>query len=149
MTTIKTIIRLLRQDDFNAVVAIDERVSPLRRSDYFRNKFVRALDEKNQSVISLVAEVEGKVAGFVVSELFTGEYGIQETEATLDTIGIHPDYQLKGIGRQLMDELTAHLKKTGVIKLSTLAGWNDFQLVRFFSATGFKPSETINLELIL
>jgi len=149
MTTIKTNIRSLRQDDFDAVVAIDEKVFQHSRSEYFQDKFARALDEKNQSVISLVAEVEGRVSGFVMCELFGGEYGILETEATLDTIGIHPDYQLKGVGRQLMDELTAHLKKTGVIKLSSLAGWNDFQLVRFFSATGFKPSETINLELRL
>ncbi len=129
------------------MVEIDEKVFNHARQDYYETKFARALDEKGRLVLSLVAEVEGKVTGFVMCELFVGEYGIPATTATLDTIGIHPDSQGKGVGKRLMEEFIAHLRKAGVQKINTLVDWNDWQLIRFFSGSGFAPAKTINLEL--
>ena len=134
-------------DDEATVVEIDEQVFQRARPDYYETKFARALDEKDQVVLSLVVELDGDVVGFVMCELFAGEYGIPTTTATLDTIGIHPDFQGKGVGKQLMAEFIGHLRKAGVQKINTLVDWNDWQLIRFFSASGFSPAKTINLEL--
>lgn len=147
MSTATVEIRPLNQEDFNAVVEIDEKVFSQARPEYYETKFARALDEKDRMVLSLIAEVDGKVVGFVMCELFVGEYGIPATTATLDTIGINPDYQGKGIAKQLMDEFIGHLRKAGVQKINTLVDWNDWQLIRFFSASGFGPAKTVNLEL--
>jgi len=87
------------------------------------------------------------VVGFVMGELFIGEYGISQEEATLDTIGVDPDCQHKGVGEQLIKEFVDHLKRVGVGSVTTLVRWDDPNLIRFFSANNFKPSETINLEL--
>jgi hypothetical protein len=43
------------------VVAIDENVFGTSRPDYYENKFRRALDDKDRVVMSLVAEIGGKV----------------------------------------------------------------------------------------
>ena len=142
-------IRLLNQSDFKAVVVIDEKVFGQARPEYYETKFARALDEKNRIPLSLVAETEGRVVGFVMCELFIGEYGIPVTTATLDTIGIDPDFQGQGIARQLMGKLIGHLRKAGVRKINALVDWNDWQLIRFFSAIGFGPAKTINLELTI
>jgi len=75
-----------------------------------------------------------------------GEYGIFEEEARLDTIGVDPDYQHKGIGEQLINEFMDHLRTVGVKKINTLVDWNDSKLIHFFSANQFSPSRTINLE---
>ena len=147
MSTSQVDIRPLTKKDFDAVVEIDAKVFNHARPDYYENKFVRALDGKDRLVLSLVAEVKGKVAGFVMGELFVGEYGIPATTATLDTIGIHPDSQGIGVGKQLIAEFIGHLRKAGVQKINTLVDWNDWQLIRFFSASGFAPAKTINLEL--
>ncbi len=147
MATAKAAVRLLNQNDFKAVVIIDEKVFGHARPEYYETKFARALDEKNSIPLSLVAEVEAKVVGFLMCELFVGEYGIPVTTATLDTIGVAPDFQGRGIARQLMNELIGHLRKAGVKKINTLTDWNDWQLIRFFSASGFGPAKTINLEL--
>ena len=147
MGAAKVDVRLLNQKDFKAVVIIDEKVFGHARPEYYETKFARALDEKNRIPLSLVAEVEGRVVGFVMCELFIGEYGIPVTTATLDTIGIDLDFQGQGIGRQLMDELIRHLRKIGVKKINALVDWNDWQLIRFFSVCGFGPAKTINLEL--
>jgi ribosomal protein S18 acetylase RimI-like enzyme len=78
--------------------------------------------------------------------LYMGEYGIYQEEATLDTIGVDPDSQRKGIGKQLINEFMDHLKRLGVQKINTLVDWNDSRLIHFFSANKFSPSKSINLE---
>jgi len=149
MGAVKAEIRPLNQNDFKAVVVIDEKVFSHghARPEYYETKFARALEEKNRIPLSLVAEIEGKVVGFVMCELFIGEYGMPVTTAALDTIGVDPDFQGQGIARQLMNELIGHLRKIGVQRINALAEWNDWQLIRFFSAIGFAPAKTINFEL--
>ncbi|MEE4261850.1 MAG: GNAT family N-acetyltransferase [Desulfobacteraceae bacterium] len=143
-------IRLMKAEDFDAVVAIDEKVLEASRSEYYEMKFEKLLNSKDYVPASLVAEEkDGTVVGFVMGELFMGEYGIFQEEATLDTIGVDPNYQHKGIGELLINELVDHLEKLGVQKINTLVDWNDTRLIHFFSANQFSPSKTINLERCL
>lgn len=140
-------IRLMQADDFDAVVGIDEKVVKASRPEYYEMKFEKLFKSKDYLPASLVAEMEnGRVVGFVMGEIYMGEYGIFQQEATLDTIGVDPDHQHKGIGRQLLNEFMDHLRKLGVEKLNTLVDWNDSKLIHFFSANRFSPSKTINLE---
>ena len=144
-STIK--IRLMKADDFDAVVRIDGKVLGTSRPEYYEVKFEKILKSRDYLPVSLVAEKEdGTVAGFVMGELYMGEYGIFQEEATLDTIGVDPDCRHKGIGKQLIDEFVDHLRKVGVRKINTLVAWNDSKLIHFFSANRFCPSKTINLE---
>lgn len=144
-STIK--FRLMKVDDFDAVVGIDEKVLEVFRSEYYEMKFEKLFKSKDYLPASLVAEQEdGTVLGFVMGEIYMGEYGIFQEEATLDTIGVDPDHQHKGIGEQLINEFIDHLKKVGVQKINTLVDWNDTKLIHFFSANQFSPSKTINLE---
>jgi len=144
-STIK--IRLMKADDFDAVVAIDEKILKSPRPEYYEVKFEKLFKSKDYLPASLVAEKEdGTVVGFVMGEIYMGEFGIFQEEASLDTIGIDPDYQHKGIGEQLMNEFMDHLRTVGVNKVNTLVDWNDSKLIHFFSANRFSPSKTINLE---
>jgi ribosomal protein S18 acetylase RimI-like enzyme len=140
-------IRLMKADDFDAVVAIDEKIIKASRPEYYEVKFEKLFTSKDYLPASLVAEEEnGTVVGFVMGELYMGEYGIFQEEASLDTIGVDPDYQHKGIGEQLINEFMDHLRTVGVQKINTLVDWNDSKLIHFFSANQFIPSRTINLE---
>jgi predicted N-acetyltransferase YhbS len=137
----------MKAGDFDAVVGIDEKVLKASRPEYYKLKFERLVQSRDYVPTSLVAEAEdGTVVGFVMGELYIGEYGISQEKATLDTFGVDPDYQHKGIGEQLIDEFVSHLKKLGVQKVNTLVDWNDSKLIHFFSANHFSPSKTINLE---
>ena len=143
-------IRLMKADDFDAVVAIDEKVLKTSRPEYYQMKFEKLFETKDYLPASLVAEDEnGTVVGFVMGEIYMGEYGIFQEEARLDTIGVDPDHQHKGIGKQLINEFLDHLRALGVQKINTLVDWNDSKLIHFFSANKFSPSKTINLERIL
>ncbi len=147
-STIK--IRLMKVEDFNAVVRIDEKVLKASRPEYYRLKFETLVQSPDHLPTSLVAEEEdGTVVGFVMGKLYIGEYGISEDKATLDTIGVDPDYQHKNIGQQLIHEFMDHLRRLGVQKVDTLVDGNDSKMMRFFSASKFIPSKTINLERAL
>ena len=144
----KTIkIRLMKAEDYDAVVRIDEKVLKTSRPEYYNMKFEKLFQTKDYLPASMVAEDEnGTVVGFVMGETYMGEFGIFDGAATLDTIGVDPDYQKKGIGEQLINEFLKHLKSLGVEKISTLVTWNNSDLIHFFSANRFAPSKTIYLE---
>jgi predicted N-acetyltransferase YhbS len=140
-------IRLMKADDFDAVVGIDEKILKASRQEYYELKFERLFKSKDYLPASLVAEGEdGAVVGFVMGEVYMGEYGIFQEGATLDTIGVDPSYQHRGIGKRLINEFLDHLRRVGVQKINTLVDWNDSKLIHFFSANQFSPSRTINLE---
>ena len=148
-STIK--IRLMKADDFDAVVGIDEKVLKASRPEYYEMKFEKLINSKDYLPTSLVAEGEdGTLVGFIMGELYMGEYGIFQEEATLDTIGVDPSCQHKGIGGQLINEFMDHLRDLNVQKVNILVDRNDSKLMHFFSANQFSPSKTIiNLERIL
>jgi ribosomal protein S18 acetylase RimI-like enzyme len=139
-------IRLMQTDDFAAVTRIDEKVLKASRPEYYTLKFEELVQSTDRLPTSLVAEEEdGTVVGFIMGELFIGEYGISQ-EATLDTIGVDPDYQHQGIGKLLLKEFMDHLKALGARKIGTLVDSNDARMMHFFTANQFGPSKTINLE---
>jgi ribosomal protein S18 acetylase RimI-like enzyme len=143
-STIK--IRLMQADDFVAVTRIDEKVLRVSRPEYYQLKFEELVQSTDRVPTSLVAEKEdGTVVGFVMGELLIGEYGISR-EATLDTIGVDPDYGHQGIGKLLLQEFMDHLKALGARRIFTLVDSNDSGMTHFFKANQFSPSKTINLE---
>jgi ribosomal protein S18 acetylase RimI-like enzyme len=143
-STIK--IRLMQADDFVAVTRIDEKVLRVSRPEYYQLKFEELVQSTDRVPTSLVAEKEdGTVVGFVMGDLLIGEYGISR-EATLDTIGVDPDYQHQGIGKLLLQEFMDHLKALGARRIFTLVDSNDSGMTHFFRANQFSPSKTINLE---
>jgi len=140
-------IRLMEADDFDAVVAIDEKVLKVSRPEYYEIKFDKYFKTSNFVPVSFVAVAkDGMVAGFIMGEIYIGEFGISQEGATLDTIGVDPDYQQQGIGEKLINEFAKHLRSLSVEKLHTLVDSNDDKLIHFFKENHFSPSKIINLE---
>lgn len=138
-------IRPLKKEDLEAIVAIDERVLGEKRKDYWERKLETMNTRSSQA--SLVAEVGGKVVGFILGDISGWEFGVPETIAWVDTIGMDPAYQKKGLARSLAHELIRNLRALGVKTIYTLVNWNDWDLLQFFHAMGFTRGDMINLEL--
>jgi len=138
-------IRPLKKEDLDAIVEIDEKVLGENRRNYWKRK-LELMDNKS-SQVSLVAEVEGKVVGFILGDVSGWEFGVPDTIGWIDTIGIDPVYQKKGLATALAQELVKKLKTVGVRTIYTLVSWNDWNLLQFFHAMGFTRGDMINLEL--
>ncbi len=139
------IIRPLKKDDLEPIVEIDEKVLGDNRKEYWERKLDLLNDQSSQ--ISLVAEVEGKVVGFILGDISGWEFGVPDTIGWIDTIGIDPAYQKKGLATALAQGLVKNLKAVGVETIYTLVSWNDWDLLQFFHAMGFTRGDMINLEL--
>jgi ribosomal protein S18 acetylase RimI-like enzyme len=140
------VIRNLRQTDQAIVTHIDSLASGFVRNTYFERKFKRIFGEDAHLLISLVAELNGKVVGYVMGEANTGEYGIPEPVASIDTIGIDPSCQRLGIGKLLIEDFCALAAKAGVELMTTLVSENDVDLITFFMRHQFKPAKMVALD---
>ena len=141
-------IRLMKSDDFDIVVKLDNKVVNKSRADYYRLKFEELVQSSDCVPASLVAEQDdGQLVGFVMGGILVGEYGISH-EATLETIVVDPNQRNKGIGQRLIDEFVDHMRSLGVQKISTLVDSTDTEMMHFFTSNRFTPSKTVNLERV-
>jgi len=139
-------IRPLTTGDLDAIVEIDHKVLGKTRRDYWKQKI--ELPNPRYPLSCLVAEIEGKVIGFIVGEVSGWEFGIPETIGWISTIGVDPVYQHRGVARRLSEEFISNLKAIGVTNVYTLVNWNDWDLLTFFRSMGFtRGGDMINLEL--
>ena len=138
-------IRPLKIEDLESIVTIDEKVLGEKRRDYWEKK-LQMMGEK-ASQVSLVAEVQGKVLGFILGDVSGWEFGVPDTVGWIDTIGVDPVHQKKGLATALAQELVQRLKAIGVRTIYTLVSWNDWDLLQFFHVMGFTRGDMINLEL--
>ncbi len=138
-------IRILNRDDLEAIVEIDEKVLGENRRNYWEGKLDR-MDQK-PSQVSLVVEIEKKVVGFILGDISGWEFGVPETTGWIDTIGVDPAYQKRGLATALAHELIKNLRGHGVKTVYTLVSWNDWDLLQFFHGMGFTRGDMINLEL--
>jgi len=142
------VIRVMKEDDLDGIVAIDAMYYGRERPEYYKEKLAAATKGAGINT-SLVAEVEGKLVGFMIGALYTGEFGIPETTATLDTIGVHPMAAGQRIASSLLEQFADQVQKLGVSSIHTLVDWSDRNLMLFFQRSGFVPSKRLNLELDL
>jgi ribosomal protein S18 acetylase RimI-like enzyme len=141
-------VRNLRSGDLDRVVALDALITGRERRGYYQNKLETNLLDTSVA-ISLGAERDGRLIGFLLARVWTGEFGLSEPTAVLDTIGVHPDFQHHGIGDALIDQLATNLRGLQVSTLRTEVAWEQFALLRFFHHHGFRPAPRVCLDLDL
>lgn len=137
-------VRSLREEDLGAVVRIDRKLTGFDRSAYYAVKFREMLVESGIRV-SLVAEEDGIVTGFIMARVDFGEFGQVETSAVIDTIGVHPAFGGSGIGHALLSQLLLNLSTLQVDTVLVQLSQENFTLQRFLHARGFSQSQRLVL----
>lgn len=137
-------VRRLKFDDLNAIVEIDNRVLGTKRPIYWHQKLEEMGEEEPSK--SLVAELDGRIEGFIIGTVSGWEFGVPNTIGWIDTIGVNPDYQKRGIATFLFKAILEEFKKDGIENIYVLVKWEDWDLMCFFKAMGFTKGNIINLE---
>ena len=143
-TSSSPVIRTIVPSDLDRVVEIDIKVLGKPRLEYWEMKL--ELVGKRSQISSLVAELDGKVIGFIIGGASRWEYGVPENIGWIDTIGIDPDFQRKGIAKLLFMKMTQELKTVGVDTITTFVKRRDPLLLKFFKSLGFQKGDMVNLE---
>jgi ribosomal protein S18 acetylase RimI-like enzyme len=95
--------------------------------------------------ICLVAELNGRVIGFMVSYILTFGFGIEKS-AWIATLGVDPESMGQGIGERLAREIFKLYKTMGISRVYTSVRWDSTDLLSFFKTLGFDRSMFMNLE---
>ena len=140
----KVHLRPTSRKDLEAVAAIDYSLLGKKRIEYWENKLEKA---ELSGVPSLVAEVEGKVIGFILGSASGWEYGIPENVGWIDTVGVAQEWQGIGISQLLFNEMCSMFRKTGVDTVYVFVDWKKWNLLKFFDKMGFRRGDMVNLEL--
>ena len=73
----RIVVRGLRPEDVEPVIALDAKTIGRRGDEYFKLKLQMAMNETGVEV-SLAAELDGLFVGFLIARVYYGEFGIAE-----------------------------------------------------------------------
>lgn len=140
----KVLVRSLSPDDINDVVRIDSKITGHDRRDFFQRKFQEVLYESGIRV-SLIAEIDDMVIGFMMARVDFGEFGRTASEAVIDTLGVAKDFRSQHVGHALLAQLLANLATLQVESVRSEVEWNNFSLLGFLESCSFNPSQRLVL----
>jgi len=139
-------VRPLESSDLDALVAIDEKLSGQTRKDYWHTRLdVAAL---RPPWMSLAAEMDGRVVGFLFGWVGESEFGIAERTGWIDLIGVDPGYRGLGVGQTLVARFVQSGRELRAIgKIATLIDLGQADIREFFTRLGFHHGPMIQLEM--
>ena len=92
-----------------------------------------------------MAELNGKVVGYLISYTLIGGFGIAKS-AWVANIGVNPKFMGQGIGEKMAEEIFKYYRNKGIKDIYTSVTWDSTDLLSFFKTLGFDRSEFINLK---
>ncbi|MGQ4006452.1 N-acetyltransferase [Francisellaceae bacterium CB300] len=103
-------------------------------------KLVRLLHTDNQSLVSLVAEVEGKIVGQIILSKMTAENDSNLSIYGLAPMCVAPDYQKSGIGTRLIEKAIVEAKKNKIDAIFVLGH------PKYYPKFGFKMTSLYQIK---
>lgn len=142
------VVRTLRADDLDDLVRLDAHSFGRPRPEYYKVKLKAALEEAGVR-LGLAAERDGAMVGFLMGSIYYGDYGAPEPVATLEAIGVHPEFRGRGVARALWDQFVKNVKAMRVDRVQTQVDWDNGDLLAFLRHVGFRPAPRLCLERAL
>lgn len=141
-------IRAVRRQDLDRVIAIDASATGVENRAYWLSVFRRYGDEAEPGRQFLVAEVDGRVAGYVIGEVRDWEFGAPPC-GWVFAINVAPEYRLGGIATRMLDALRSRFRRAGARKLRTILAHENTLILSFFRSQGMMAGPFIPLEIDL
>jgi GNAT superfamily N-acetyltransferase len=137
--------RAVEPSDLDAIVRIDEKLTGQTRKEYWRQRLeIAAL---RPPWMSLVAETDGRIVGFLFGWVGESEFGIARPTAWVDLIGVDPPYRGRGVGHALVDRFVSSGRELRAVeKVATLIDLGQADVREFFVRLGFHHGPMIQME---
>ena len=135
-------IRPMRSEDSDEISRIYSDITKKPVETDFA-KLIQAHAQGKDSAC-FVAELDGRVVGFMISYILTLGFGIEKS-AWIATMGVHPKYMGQGVGARLAEEIFKSYVAQGIKRVYTSVRWDSTDLLSFFRTLDFERSDFINL----
>jgi len=140
------IIRNLEIGDSEDISRIQKSITKEPNTiDY--HKVVQEEVKKDNSV-NVVAELDGKVVGFIITYILHGGFGLEKS-AWIGLFGVNPKYMGSGIGKKMAKKVFDELTKMNIKNVFTSVKWDSVDLLSFFKSLGFDRCNFINLTKVI
>ena len=139
-------LRRLKKKDAPEIARIDSAITKTGSTMNLR----RIVEEevKRPDDGSFVAEINGKVVGYIITHITSGSFGVDRC-AWITMTGVDPKHMGKGIGKSLAQRIFNFYKDEGVTDVFTTVRWDSTDLLSFFKTLDFDRSDFINLQMVL
>jgi GNAT superfamily N-acetyltransferase len=145
MNRTDVVVRPLEASDLDAIVAIDEKLSGHTRKDYWRRRLEIA--SLRPPWMSVVAEMDGRLVGFLFGWVGESEFGIAKPTGWIDLVGVDPAYRGRGVARALLDRFVESGRELRALaRVATLVDLGQGDVREFFLRRGFEPGRMVQLE---
>jgi ribosomal protein S18 acetylase RimI-like enzyme len=136
-------IRNLDKSDLPAIVAMEERGTGVVRPEFWEKR-IELSEAIRPHWTSLVAEVDGRVAGFILGRAGELEFGLPGTIAWIEIIGVDPPYRRQGIARAMIERFAASAEDHGIKTIFTLVDSGKAEMKQFFTRLGFVQGKMLH-----
>lgn len=130
----KIIVRPFKSEDCHEVVEL--AVGPLKQTRKDAEKVISWVPTVEHAEI-FVAEVEGKIVGFIMMEYPGGEKWARI--GYISWIAVHPEHQRKGYGSKLIQAGEESARKRGMRRLYVASSIKDDYAICFYITNGLLP----------
>jgi len=138
-------VRAIEPSDLPALMRIDEKLSSQTRKEYWDRRLEMAA--LRPPWMSLVAETDGRIAGFLFGWVAESEFGMSQPTAWVDLIGVDPPYRGRGIAHALIDRFVRSAEELRAVqKVATLIDLTQADVREFFLRQGFHHGPMIQME---
>jgi len=166
----KVEVRPIKLEDVDAILSIDKAIRAAGNVITYRNltteyivsagrgippqedpaSYLRSLtgDAAPLLNMSFVAEVNGQVRGFILGQVARVRNSATEI-GVIQMIGVHPDYQRRGIGSRLVRALSDKYRSQGMKVMRIGVDYRDKSLVGLFEHVGFGVDRLVIYSMVL
>jgi predicted N-acetyltransferase YhbS len=137
------VIRKIRVEDADEISRIQASIIKSPTHTDFR-RVIEGQVRKEDEEASFVAEIDGKVVGYMISYIIYAGFGLDKS-AWIATLGVDPRFMGQGIGKVLAEEVLEFYKQKEIKHILTSVRWDSVDLLSFFKTLGFDRSHFINL----
>jgi ribosomal protein S18 acetylase RimI-like enzyme len=136
------VIRKIKPEDADEISRIEAVITKSPDRTDFKQIIVKQVRKDEDA--SFVAEIDGKVVGYMISYTVYAGFGVEKS-AWIATLGVAPKFMGQGIGKMLAEEILRVYEERGIKNIFTSVRWDSVDLLSFFKTLGFDRSDFINL----
>jgi ribosomal protein S18 acetylase RimI-like enzyme len=131
-------IRMLEDTDIGGITSLDEKIGGRYRPEVWERRIGYYLRRDPEALV--VADEDGKVVGFMLGEVRSGEFGLEEPTGWIEVLGVDPECRGQAIGRRMAEQMLSHFRQQGVETVRTLVDETMSDIAEFFDRLGFEPA---------